>query len=795
MKLTSDTFERSVISLANGSDPQPVLRTSHFTGVQIWPTCGGGPADFQRSFEQKLARVQERWPDALELTGVEPLDQRGIQAGPVMPLPGGFPADQEAAFRKVSEAMAREGSWGRVLQLTRRLGFGIERRVRVFVLAGEGLATYAALSFGGRLAPLALVTVQQGNFENPSGLMNHALKAWRRSGHGGRGPRFWLRGKWGMDAPEGGAWTDWSTLVRSYSGWDSRLDAEEILREPPTGTVARVKAWSRWDDPVLSLPDQVVVPVSGGRKLTLRRGRLDDQAVDMFDLAVTSEAIASGLDRRDRIVTWRELTGRTDPSLAQVLEAMGRDEHVRGARRVVVTLVGFEDEGAILPRWLAGAVGPEELEVRFLDPLALVDLRAGGGGGLPAERGDPEASRGAPRGQNRRSPTSVRGPEIVGPACRRSQPCEDWREEYDLDVDLEDDPRGSRSSVDSGEGWLAPARLATAGFYPGCYFDLSPLTRYSHLVDRFVLVDHLGQYDESDLGPCELEDRLRARIASVPGMSVTRCRVRSLPWRSCAFVVRLDLVRRIGDVRRRLELLFVKGDAGALFDQAWAPSRVAPAIMIEIQPEDSSGCHGHTDERRCFPDRFAETRAYPKVWVLSGYAPGHLPGAQYAPPGRRPRLVQRYLDVESLAAFSSDPMWMPLRRTVEVPGSGRVATLRCEKLTREGLAWGGFGAVVATERLLDKLRGAGVPPRIELQAVRSDAPFERLLSQVTEVGKRVGTQVPIAAIPVGGEGEASVLLEQWVRSPEKAPPLTIFHKHELDFADLRGWSEGSARRA
>ncbi|MCP4867689.1 MAG: hypothetical protein GY898_03110 [Proteobacteria bacterium] len=739
MKLTTRDFKRSVVSLANGTDIQPLLRTSHLAGIQVWATCGCGPEDFLRSLEQKLAQAEERWPGALELVGVEPLDPRDIQAGPVMPPPGGFPADQEPGFRKVSEMMAREGPWGRVLHLTRQVGFGIARRIRVSVIAGEGLATYSALSFGGRHAPRALVTVQQGNFENPSGLLNHALRAWDRGGHGRRGPRWWIRGKWwgdapgwGNDDPEEGAWTPWSTLVNSYSNWDARLAAEEILLEPPIGTISHVKAWSRWDDPVLSLPDVTILSVDGGRKLTLRRCGLDDEAVAAADLVVTSESIASGLDQRDQVVMWHELTGGPHPSLAQALDAMGRDERLRGARRVVMTLVGFEDEGAMLPRWLAVEGRPEELEVRFVDPLALVDLRGPVGMEPPAARGGSGAGREA----------------------RRS----------------------ARPSV-SREPWLTSSRLPRAAYYPGAYFDLSLVTRFSHLIDQFVLVDHLKQFGNPAMTPSEVVDRLQAEVAAIPGLEVTGHEVRHLRWPSCRFVVKLDLVRRIGDVCRRLELYWVLGEAGVVFDKIWAGAGGAPEIMVEIQPT-----HGF---ERLFPDRFAATGVFPKVWVLGGCAFRHVPASRYAPAGIRPRLVQRYLNEASLAAFSSDPSWTSLEGVVQLKGPDRVATLRRQKLTGEVIAREHFGAVVATGRVLDQLSRTGLPPHVETYS--AGAEFRSLLSEVDFVGEFLGTDVRVAAVPVGREDEGGVLLQQWVESRGGAPSLTLFHKHELDFAELRGW--------
>ncbi len=129
MKLTTRDFKRSVVSLANGTDIQPLLRTSHLAGIQVWATCGCGPEDFLRSLEQKLAQAEERWPGALELVGVEPLDPRDIQAGPVLsqnsiapvrPHGSGSIGNSQQRVRARRHRPHGLGPW-RLLRMTERL--------------------------------------------------------------------------------------------------------------------------------------------------------------------------------------------------------------------------------------------------------------------------------------------------------------------------------------------------------------------------------------------------------------------------------------------------------------------------------------------------------------------------------------------------------------------------------------------------------------------------------------------------------------------------------------------------
>ena len=382
--LSNTDFRSSFFYPASGTDLQPLWRMSHLTRTFIYVTGTlASPDQYIKSLRQKLAEGEHRWPGGLSLDEVAELKKGDIEAGPVVAPPGGFPRNQEADFVRLNAEFARRPSWGLTLRLTRRIGPAVERTLLLHVIAGEGLSTYIALSHGGRFAPTILATIQQGNFEHPQGLMSQALRAW---GHGsstwGRdlqdAPRIWLRGRWGTHAPTHRL--GWTKRVQSYPDWDTRLGADPLLLEAPEDDVARVRAWCRRDDPLFGLQDVAVPEDTGSTRLTLRRCRLNDRGVASFALAVTSETIAKQLEPAPGLHTWRDLTGTTHPTLTQALRALSEDPRVADADRIVMTPVGFEDEGAALMQWCRAGDRAREVEVRYLNRLDFIDLRGSAGG-------------------------------------------------------------------------------------------------------------------------------------------------------------------------------------------------------------------------------------------------------------------------------------------------------------------------------------------------------------------------------------------------------------------------------
>jgi len=348
--------------------------------------------------------------------------------------------------------------------------------------------------------------------------------------------------------------------------------------------------------------------------------------------------------------------------------------------------------------------------------------------------------------------------------------------------------RGAHCEATGAEAWLAPDRLADALLDPCNPLDLSSLTRFSNLAERFVLFDDPGRLGGGNASPERLTRWLRRKVAETSGLQVTRVEVDDLGWPLCEYAIRLRLVRRIGTAGRPLELLYVRGDAGAAWDSAWGPARIAPRILVET-PD-----HPFTPGRdgRTFTDRFRDVGRYPAIWVLGGWAFHHVVGREYAPPGRHPVRVQSYLHAPGLAAFASDPRWMPLEQDVELAGPCRRVRIVRETVTGRDLAQRGFAAIVGTARAVRWLNQRGLPTSIPRVEVDRSASFGQLLDHVANLNEQLGDG-PVAALPVGREDEAGLLLQQWVRVPAPAPPLTLFHKHELDFADLRGWQRNLAR--
>jgi len=169
-------------------------------------------------------------------------------------------------------------------------------------------------------------------------------------------------------------------------------------------------------------------------------------------------------------------------------------------------------------------------------------------------------------------------------------------------------------------------------------FDLWVISRFSHLVDRFIFIDDCSPLRVAINGPRDLVERLRSEVEVIPGLEVTRHEVDSLDWPRCEYAARLHLVRRIGTSSRTVELVYVKGDAGAIFDHAWRQARVAPAIVVD-NPE-LRGTH----PRAPFPARFHEIGRHPRVWLLD-YHPFHRrPDPVYAPAGHRPDRIQGFVD-------------------------------------------------------------------------------------------------------------------------------------------------------
>ncbi len=387
---TRADFQACLFYAAASSDLQPLLRFSNLTSTFLY-VCVSDEINEDiliQSVEDKVARLQEAYPGALRLLGV----RRGLQIGD---FDYQWPVDwhtlmsaREAIdYRQMFGRFQRDDNWALEFTFLRQVGM-TRRHLRLVYINGEALATYAALSHQGTLAPRILCTIQTGVLEQAQGITARFLA--RSPAH----PALWVRGVWRTPGDRPFELDDFAgqvichrgpypVRVQTHERWNSRMNSSILPRnrggENPWSEESLVKSYAARPP---ELPG--VVSLDGGDRpvrVLNRRLRADD--AENYDRLFAPSRLANRcgplplhpLDANRHPVPSGGLPLGPRQTLADALAQV--DDYAAEHRGAAVALIacGFEDEGVCLREW-ATAAGPAcQLDVFAPEPLDYADLR------------------------------------------------------------------------------------------------------------------------------------------------------------------------------------------------------------------------------------------------------------------------------------------------------------------------------------------------------------------------------------------------------------------------------------
>lgn len=391
-RFTKHDFESCLFYAASGTDLQPLLRYSNLTQTFLYVCVGTdiNQGSVLRSIREKLANLDQAYGNVLRLQDVVsgmqmedfdyswPVDWRNY-----------LPTSELQRYRETFGRFQGDDNWAISLKFSRHLGNCI-RNLRLVVLNGEALATYAALSHEGSIAPRIFCSIQTGMLEYAQGMMGRIL------GRNQAQPALWIRGLW-HDPNRDPIYRDdraqgvlckrglFPVPVQSYTNWNSRMGSVALPRccgcENPWSNDSLVKTYA---SKALHLKSAATLGNSHRHVRVLNR-RLKAQDSLQYDRVFAPRNLCNKYSRnemrlhplsagRGYMTNCGEVLGPT-PTLTEALSQI--EDYVAANPGCKVGLIGcgFEDEGICLEEW-ASTPGPDcQIDVFAPEPLDYADLR------------------------------------------------------------------------------------------------------------------------------------------------------------------------------------------------------------------------------------------------------------------------------------------------------------------------------------------------------------------------------------------------------------------------------------
>jgi hypothetical protein len=186
---TPKMFSKSFFYIAPGLDFEPLIRFSHLTDTFIYVNLYLTKYEVKKSITKYLE--ESEFLEPISFKEYDDFDETIY-----FELSQNFRNDLNHAFRalNIRQRLAYENTflpalaekqWMLEIDVLRK---GLNRKVKLYYMTAEGLATYIALSHNGIFPPLILCTVQTKVLEMPNGLMSQIFE------HTKTCPKIWVRG-------------------------------------------------------------------------------------------------------------------------------------------------------------------------------------------------------------------------------------------------------------------------------------------------------------------------------------------------------------------------------------------------------------------------------------------------------------------------------------------------------------------------------------------------------------------------------------------------------------------------
>lgn len=368
------------------------------------------------------------------------------------------------------------------------------------------------------------------------------------------------------------------------------------------------------------------------------------------------------------------------------------------------------------------------------------------------------------------------------------------------------------------------ADLERSLYYPAAGWDTHVLLRFSHLTRRFIMADYActeeavfkalqrfpGRLDdvrripaERITGPAAIQNLLAAdangnldrlllpknpEIGDLTLEAAGMCRGRLNAARAFlrkAWIGGFKARRIVGSVSRPLEILYLGGEAFAVYDRIFGDEGVAPRILFTV----NSGIHeggGWTEleEPAGIFENFVTAPGRPLSPLRVRGRLNCKRGDLVAPGAKWTHFLQAFQGwgfSTVVGMFSNEPTW-PLTDDVTYRHH-RTLTIRKEPITKESIR-----AVDMTFLGPGLGRRFSQHPALEskISVWKSrDVIWETALSQIDErAAREKWKHVVMSPVPFSDEGQ---LLLAWARAPGYPFHLEIRFQDPLDLPDLRGW--------
>jgi hypothetical protein len=195
MRLTRDQLARSAYYCAANTDLQPLLRFGDIVSDFVYVTCYQSRQeilDGLQTFVGNVGPELERWNAALSIESINEIAITDIEhpgnGRLVFERPEYLDDHQWQLYMgSFREAMFGQEQFHYEVVLNFRTG-SRARKLRLFHLTGEALATYEVLYRRQGIAPLIFISIQSGQIELPHAFMNRMFNA-----HDAK-PELWVRG-------------------------------------------------------------------------------------------------------------------------------------------------------------------------------------------------------------------------------------------------------------------------------------------------------------------------------------------------------------------------------------------------------------------------------------------------------------------------------------------------------------------------------------------------------------------------------------------------------------------------
>ncbi len=395
---------------------------------------------------------------------------------------------------------------------------------------------------------------------------------------------------------------------------------------------------------------------------------------------------------------------------------------------------------------------------------------------------------------------------------------------------------------------LTSSEFSRCFLYAGSGTDLQPLLRFSHITQTFVYIC-VGEH----IAPATVERSLQEKLDNLnrqyPGALKLEGATHGLQledfehempgdWRSYMTVAEMrdyrevfgrfqndknwatefHIDRKVGDLSRRLRVIFLNGEAVASYCALSRNGKNPPLVFCAIQTgclEKSQGImnrvfNAHPKRpalwvRGCWRNEFWPA---PTAGVLSGTGafPVRVQGFRSWNSRMGSTAIPRehggenpYDERCAVAAFAQQPL--RLNSAVDLAAGHRSVKLINARFGQAD--FNGCDAVFAPQYVIDKHSPLFSDPRViptdmcnrlhayKAQQMGPTATLPEVLAQVDAfAGSHPGCSIRV--VGSGFEDEASCLRE-WVRKDGPGCSMLIYAPEPLDYADLRGWSFAEPR--